>query len=55
MKSALAELRVEGIVGNADLHRFVLEDAAFETGGVAIHHRERRLRRRAEASPEAGP
>jgi hypothetical protein len=27
----------------------------FETGGVAIHHRERRLRRRAEASPEAGP
>jgi acetyl-CoA carboxylase biotin carboxylase subunit len=55
MKSALAELRVEDITVNADLHRFVLEYAAFEAGGVTIHDLEERLRRRAEAGPEAGP
>jgi len=54
MKSALAELRVEGITVNADLHRFILEDAAFEAGGVTIHYLEERLRRRAEASPGTG-
>jgi acetyl-CoA carboxylase biotin carboxylase subunit len=54
MKSALAELRVEGITVNADLHRFVLEDAAFGAGGVTIHYLEERLRRRAEASPGTG-
>lgn len=50
MKSALAELRVEGITVNADLHSFILEDAAFEAGGVTIHYLEERLRRRVEAS-----
>jgi acetyl-CoA carboxylase biotin carboxylase subunit len=55
MKSALAEFRVEDITVNADLHRFVLEYAAFEAGGVTIHHLEERLRRRAEAGLEAGP
>jgi acetyl-CoA carboxylase biotin carboxylase subunit len=54
MKSALAELRVEGVAVNADLHRFVLEDATFEKGGVTIHYLEERLRRRAEVCPEAG-
>ena len=54
MKSALAELQVEGIAVNADLHRFILEDAAFEAGGVTIHYLEERLRRRAEASPGTG-
>lgn len=54
MKSALAELRVEGIAVNTDLHRFILEDAAFETGGVTIHYLEDRLRRRAEAGPGVG-
>ena len=54
MKSALAELRVEGITVNADLHMFILEDAAFEAGGVTIHYLEERLRRRAEASPGTG-
>jgi acetyl-CoA carboxylase biotin carboxylase subunit len=53
MKSALAELQVEGIAVNTDLHRFVLEDAAFEKGGVTIHYLEERLRRRAEARPGA--
>jgi acetyl-CoA carboxylase biotin carboxylase subunit len=62
MKSALAELRVEGITVNADLHRFILGDAAFEAGGVTIDDLEERLRRRlearlrcrAKASPGAG-
>jgi len=54
MKSALAELQVEGIAVNADLHRFILEDAVFEAGGVTIHYLEERLRRRAEASPGTG-
>jgi acetyl-CoA carboxylase, biotin carboxylase subunit len=54
MKSALAELRVEGVAVNADLHRFVLEDATFEKGGVTIHYLEERLRRRAEVRPEIG-
>ncbi len=53
MKSALAELRVEGVTVNTDLHRFILEDAAFEAGGVTIHYLEQRLRRHAEASPSA--
>jgi len=54
MKSALAELRVEGVTVNADLHRFVLEDATFEKGGVTIHYLEERLRHRAEVCPEIG-
>ena len=53
MKSALAELKVEGITVNAALHRLILEDAVCETGGVAIHYLKERLQRRAEASPGA--
>jgi acetyl-CoA carboxylase biotin carboxylase subunit len=53
MKSALAELRVEGITVNAELHSFILEDKAFESGGVTIHYLEERLKRRAEANPGA--
>src|ERR1700730_4600464 len=52
-KSALADVRVEDVTVNAALHRFVLEYAAFEAGGVTIHDLEERLRRRAEAGPEA--
>ncbi|MBS0517088.1 MAG: acetyl-CoA carboxylase biotin carboxylase subunit [Proteobacteria bacterium] len=53
MKAALAELQVEGIDVNAELHRFVLEDETFEKGGVTIHYLEQRLRRFAEANTGA--
>jgi acetyl-CoA carboxylase, biotin carboxylase subunit len=52
MKSALAELRVEGVDVNADLHGFILEDPAFEQGCVSIHYLEERLRRRAAVGLE---
>jgi acetyl-CoA carboxylase biotin carboxylase subunit len=43
MKAALAELRVDGVKVNADLHRFVLDQPAFVEGGVSIHFLERQL------------
>ncbi|APC66548.1 MULTISPECIES: acetyl-CoA carboxylase biotin carboxylase subunit [Ralstonia solanacearum species complex] len=48
MRLALDELRVDGIATNLPLHREIVRDAEFETGGVDIHHLERWLRARAE-------
>ncbi|CBJ40597.1 Biotin carboxylase (Acetyl-CoA carboxylase subunit A) (ACC) (plasmid) [Ralstonia solanacearum CMR15] len=48
MRLALDELQVDGIATNLPLHRAIVRDAAFETGGVDIHHLERWLRARAE-------
>jgi acetyl-CoA carboxylase biotin carboxylase subunit len=36
-------MRVEGVRTNIALHREILRDDAFRTGGVTIHHLERRL------------
>ncbi|WP_247538653.1 acetyl-CoA carboxylase biotin carboxylase subunit [Ralstonia pseudosolanacearum] len=48
MRLALDELQVDGIATNLPLHREIVRDADFETGGVDIHHLERWLRARAE-------
>ncbi|MEJ8846020.1 acetyl-CoA carboxylase biotin carboxylase subunit [Variovorax rhizosphaerae] len=47
MRLALAEMRVEGISTNVPLHRDVLQDEGFASGGVDIHHLERWLQQRA--------
>jgi len=46
MRLALSELQVDGIATNVPLHRALLEDESFATGGVDIHHLERWLQRR---------
>ncbi|WP_250517825.1 acetyl-CoA carboxylase biotin carboxylase subunit [Caballeronia sp. INDeC2] len=43
MRVALAEMRVEGIKTNVELHRAILGDDGFCAGGVDIHHLERWL------------
>jgi acetyl-CoA carboxylase biotin carboxylase subunit len=43
MRVALDELVVEGIRTNTPLHRDLVRDAAFKTGGVSIHYLERKL------------
>jgi acetyl-CoA carboxylase biotin carboxylase subunit len=43
MKTALAELVVEGIKTNAALHQEILSHSAFQEGGLDIHYLERRL------------
>ncbi|MDO3559150.1 acetyl-CoA carboxylase biotin carboxylase subunit [Ralstonia pseudosolanacearum] len=48
MRLALDELQVDCIATNLPLHREIVRDAEFETGGVDIHHLERWLRARAE-------
>ncbi|SMY10183.1 acetyl-CoA carboxylase biotin carboxylase subunit [Flavimaricola marinus] len=45
-RSALAELRIEGVKTNAPLHCQLLNDAGFSAGGVSIHHLERWLEAR---------
>jgi len=45
MKGALAELRVEGVAVNTGLHQLVLDQPAFQDGGVSIHFLERHLQR----------
>ncbi|MEZ0190709.1 acetyl-CoA carboxylase biotin carboxylase subunit [Ralstonia solanacearum] len=52
MQLALDELQVDGIATNVPLHREIVRDADFETGGVDIHHLERWLRARAEPRNE---
>lgn len=47
MRLALEELQVDGIATNLPLHREIVRDAGFETGGVDIHHLERWLLARA--------
>jgi acetyl-CoA carboxylase biotin carboxylase subunit len=43
MRQALDELVVEGIRTNTPLHRDLVRDPAFKTGGVSIHYLEKRL------------
>ncbi len=43
MRNALAELVIEGIKTNAPLHRRILADAGFLTGGANIHYLEKQL------------
>jgi acetyl-CoA carboxylase biotin carboxylase subunit len=43
MRQALDELVVEGIRTNTPLHRELVRDAAFKSGGVSIHYLEKRL------------
>ena len=43
MKVALSEMVVEGIETNLDLHRSLLEDDAFVSGGTNIHYLEKKL------------
>jgi acetyl-CoA carboxylase biotin carboxylase subunit len=44
MRVALDELVVEGIRTNTPLHRDLVRDAAFKTGGVSIHYLESKLK-----------
>jgi acetyl-CoA carboxylase biotin carboxylase subunit len=43
MRSALSEMVVEGIDTNIPLHRQLLQDAAFISGGTSIHYLEQKL------------
>jgi acetyl-CoA carboxylase biotin carboxylase subunit len=45
MRTALAETVVEGILTNIPLHRELLADASFMTGGTNIHYLEEWLGR----------
>ncbi|MGI4836496.1 MAG: acetyl-CoA carboxylase biotin carboxylase subunit [Janthinobacterium lividum] len=49
MRTALAQLRIEGISSNVALHRDILQDPDFCAGSVDIHHLERWLKARREA------
>lgn len=46
MRLALSEMIVDGISTNIPLHREILDDPAFQAGGVDIHHLERWLLQR---------
>ena len=43
MKTALAEVVIEGIKTNVPLHQEIFQHAAFQTGGTDIHYLEKRL------------
>ena len=43
MRSALAEIVVEGINTNIPLHRDIMRDSAFHAGGTNIHYLEKKL------------
>ncbi len=43
MRNALTEVVIEGIKTNIPLHRDIMDDAAFQRGGVDIHHLEKKL------------
>jgi acetyl-CoA carboxylase biotin carboxylase subunit len=43
MRNALREMVVEGIKTNIPLHRDIMDDAAFQAGGVNIHYLEKKL------------
>jgi acetyl-CoA carboxylase biotin carboxylase subunit len=49
MQIALSEMAVEGILTNLALHRELLADANFSTGGTSIHYLERKLAQRKES------
>ncbi len=46
MRIALSEMAVDGILTNIPLHRDLLTDARFVTGGTSIHYLEQRLAQR---------
>lgn len=46
MRTALSQLRIEGISSNVALHRDILQDPDFCAGSVDIHHLERWLKAR---------
>jgi acetyl-CoA carboxylase biotin carboxylase subunit len=46
MQTALGETVIEGISTNIPLHREILRDSKFMTGGTNIHYLEEWLRRR---------
>ena len=43
MQGALSEIDITGIKTNIDLHREIMADAAFQTGGTNIHYLEKKL------------
>lgn len=43
MKNALAELIIDGIKTNIELHQFIMNDDQFQKGGTNIHYLEKRL------------
>ena len=43
MQGALSEIDIKGIRTNIDLHRDILADSAFQTGGTNIHYLEKKL------------
>ncbi len=43
MANALTEIVIDGLSTNLDLHRMIIDDAAFRAGGVDIHYLERKL------------
>lgn len=43
MKGALAEISITGIRTNIDLHKDIIDDAAFKAGGTNIHYLEKKL------------
>jgi len=43
LRGALNEIVIEGIDTNTALHRRMMEDAAFQAGGIDIHYLERKL------------
>lgn len=43
MKNALAELIIDGIKTNIELHQFIMNDENFQKGGTNIHYLEKRL------------
>jgi len=43
MQGALSEISILGIKTNIDLHRDILSDSAFQTGGTNIHYLEKKL------------
>lgn len=49
MRTALSQLRIEGISSNVALHRDILQDPDFCAGSVDIHHLERWLMARRQA------
>ena len=49
MRTALSQLRIEGISSNVALHRDILQDPDFCAGSVDIHHLERWLKARRQA------
>jgi len=43
MRTALAEIVVDGIKTNIPLQRDIIADAAFQQGGTSIHYLEKKL------------